>query len=44
MLYFDVSKVTCMAGWIEINEIPVRHIPVHAVVSFFISVLYMHCG
>jgi len=19
MLYFDVSEVTCMAGWIEIN-------------------------
>jgi len=20
MLYFDVSEVTCMAGWIAINE------------------------
>jgi hypothetical protein len=36
-----------MYGWLDWNkwnEIPVRYIPVHAVVSFFILVLYMHYG
>jgi len=33
MLYFDVSKVTRMAGWIEINEMKHEF-------SFFIALKY----